>query len=93
MGGILPAVAFADWATGSHLGVANWLDNTMSYFHINKNEAEIGGFQGDIQMNDELRGYIKNIADYQDLTQDLRDARAQLAAMDPNNLVGRDYVQ
>ena len=93
LGGPLPAAAFADWATGGHLGVANWLDNTMSYFHINKNEAEIGGFQGDIQMNDELRGYIKYIADYQDLTRDLRDARAQLASMDPNNLVGRDYVQ
>ena len=39
-GGPLPAVAFADWATGGHLGVANWLDNTMSYFHINKNEDD-----------------------------------------------------
>jgi len=64
LGGPLPAAAFIDYATGNHLGISNWLDNTLSYFNINKNESEIGGYQGDINMNDELRAYIKNIVDY-----------------------------
>ena len=70
----------------------NWLGNTIGYLNQKKNETEMSTYLGQITMNQELRGHLQNVLDYQKMVSDLANAEQHLAS-NPNNQDIRAYVK
>ena len=59
-------------------GLARLISNNLALWGRNKNETEISSYAGDILKNKELRGYVQQISDYQNIADELVQAQENL---------------
>ena len=74
----------------------SWLDNAIGLWGMDKNETEISSYAGDILKNQELRGYVQQVADYQNVVEKLVDAKEKLENLgreEQNNTVDQNLYK
>jgi hypothetical protein len=59
-------------------GLSHLFNQNIGWWGHKKNETEISSYAGDILANKELRTYVQDVSEYQDLVQQLSTAKKQL---------------